>query len=190
MIHFATWARVIFVSIQNQNIKQGLKSEFQIYNLSLGYRPITPYDYNSIMHYEAPAFSANGISFTIVAKKNRVNAKVPDKPPEKMSRFDIIKLNKHNNCGENMRRCKDANNEKWCRESGLSLQNGIMNPDYAKCVDETWSQENYIKTCGYCYRVLNNNINGQKVANKQFSRNKERRINKKKEKNNNKQISR
>lgn len=50
-----------YVDIQWENIIDGMETNFVSYSASDVTRFSTPYDYHSIMHYSAYAFSRNGL---------------------------------------------------------------------------------------------------------------------------------
>ena len=83
------------IEVRFNNVVSGLSSAFNKARPGstklLGYG----YDYASIMHYSADAFSANGQD-TIVAK----DSTIPFGDAEELSPLDIAKANALYNCGE------------------------------------------------------------------------------------------
>ncbi|XP_065359198.1 hatching enzyme 1.2-like [Calliphora vicina] len=83
-----------FVNIQYQNIQQSAMSNFDRAAKTLAFG--VPYDYGSVMHYSANAFSTNGRP-TIVPVQNMGNTKMGQR--DGFSDFDVEKLNKMYDCG-------------------------------------------------------------------------------------------
>lgn len=77
------------VEIRWNNIYPDKEKNFQKYTQREIQHLNVPYDYSSIMHYNAHAFSRDGISPTIITK---TGASIGQR--EKLSTFDILKLNR------------------------------------------------------------------------------------------------
>ncbi|XP_065365550.1 hatching enzyme 1.2-like [Calliphora vicina] len=86
--------RDTFVSIQYQNIQPSAMSNFDRAAKTLAFG--VPYDYGSVMHYSASAFSTNGRP-TIVPMQNMGRTKMGQR--DGFSAFDVEKLNKMYDCG-------------------------------------------------------------------------------------------
>lgn len=83
-----------FVSIQYQNIQPSASTNFDRASKTLAFG--VPYDYGSVMHYSANAFSTNGRA-TIVPVQTMGSSKMGQR--DGFSDFDIEKLNKMYDCG-------------------------------------------------------------------------------------------
>ena len=83
-----------FVKINFENIQPGKEHNFKSYSTSVIYDLDAPYDYCSIMHYSAKAFSKNGKP-TISVLKPSNNCVIGSTPFMKgtFSEVDILKLN-------------------------------------------------------------------------------------------------
>lgn len=81
-----------YVKINFENISEKMRKNFQINqmdtNLGVGY------DYNSIMHYRATAFSTNGRP-TIVSLTSE---QVPPEKPRKLTKKDVLRMNRLYKC--------------------------------------------------------------------------------------------
>ncbi|XP_026473564.1 zinc metalloproteinase nas-4-like isoform X1 [Ctenocephalides felis] len=84
-----------YVSIRWSNIRSGVESNFEKVEASEYYGFGVPYDYRSVMHYSANAFSVNGQP-TIVAKNSQDNSKMGQR--EGFSSGDIRKIRQMYNC--------------------------------------------------------------------------------------------
>ncbi|XP_013101001.2 hatching enzyme 1.2 [Stomoxys calcitrans] len=83
-----------YVNIQYQNIQPSAKSNFDRASRTLAFG--VPYDYGSVMHYSANAFSTNGRP-TIVAVRSMGNSVMGQR--DGFSSMDVEKLNKMYDCG-------------------------------------------------------------------------------------------
>ncbi|XP_023309112.2 hatching enzyme 1.2-like [Lucilia cuprina] len=83
-----------YVSIQYQNIQPSAMSNFDRAAKTVAFG--IPYDYGSVMHYSANAFSTNGRP-TIVPMQNMGRARMGQR--DGFSAFDVEKLNKMYDCG-------------------------------------------------------------------------------------------
>ncbi|XP_040184665.1 embryonic protein UVS.2-like [Rana temporaria] len=82
-----------YINIIYSNIIPGTENNFQKFDtLNQGIE----YDYGSVMHYPRSAFSADGISATIVPKPN---ASIAIGQRYGLSNLDVAKINKLYNCG-------------------------------------------------------------------------------------------
>ncbi|XP_055372326.1 zinc metalloproteinase nas-14-like [Condylostylus longicornis] len=84
----STYNRDDFVTIVEENIKDGHEHNFKKYSISKVTDLGVPYDYESVMHYGSKTFSKNGKP-TIVPHDSK--AKIGQR--EKLSQKDIAKLN-------------------------------------------------------------------------------------------------
>ncbi|XP_075147837.1 hatching enzyme 1.2-like [Haematobia irritans] len=85
-----------FVDIQYKNIKKAAYENFKKITPTAAFG--VPYDYGSVMHYSAKAFSQNGEP-TIVAKQSDGNTVMGQRMG--FSNLDIEKINRMYNCYEN-----------------------------------------------------------------------------------------
>ncbi|XP_030371763.1 zinc metalloproteinase nas-1-like [Scaptodrosophila lebanonensis] len=83
-----------FVAIQYQNVQPSAKSNFDKAARTEAFG--VPYDYGSVMHYSANAFSTNGQP-TIVAVRAGGSSKMGQR--DGFSDYDVEKLNKMYDCG-------------------------------------------------------------------------------------------
>ncbi|XP_005180435.1 hatching enzyme 1.2-like [Musca domestica] len=83
-----------YVSIQYQNIQPSAASNFDKASRTVAFG--VPYDYGSVMHYSANAFSTNGRP-TIVALRSMGNTRMGQR--DGFSEMDIEKLNQMYDCG-------------------------------------------------------------------------------------------
>ncbi|CAF4231661.1 unnamed protein product [Rotaria sordida] len=83
-----------YVSILWQNIIKGTENNFQKYSSADVDTLMISYDYGSVMHYEADAFSSNGLP-TIVPTKNP-NAAIGQRIG--MSPSDILEVQRYYGC--------------------------------------------------------------------------------------------
>lgn len=140
-----------FVRVMLENVMNSKKKDFD--KTAFPYEIYTPYDYDSITHYGNYDFSKDPTSLKTIEpieEKQHIGQR------EKLSRFDVIKINKYYACGEKLAGCKDKLTAKECMKKGLGLniEKKIMYPNMAGCKDEKWSEENCPKTCGDCYRLF------------------------------------
>lgn len=84
-----------YVNIQWKNINPKYYKEFERVSPKMFNYYGTPYDYESIMHYSATAFSKNG-ELTIVPKDKSFVSRIGHR--EKLSVGDIRRINKKYNC--------------------------------------------------------------------------------------------
>ncbi|XP_053550175.1 high choriolytic enzyme 2-like [Bombina bombina] len=92
-----------YVTVQWSNIADGYSGNFAVtetYN-----KELTPYDYGSIMHYGRTAFSANGISPTLVATPDDTVAFGQE---DMFSEMDIKKLNLLYQCNDYLKKSISA----------------------------------------------------------------------------------
>ncbi|XP_073818789.1 hatching enzyme 1.2-like [Musca autumnalis] len=83
-----------YVAIQYQNIQPSAASNFDKASRTIAFG--VPYDYGSVMHYSANAFSTNGRP-TIVPVRSMGNTKMGQR--DGFSQMDIEKLNQMYDCG-------------------------------------------------------------------------------------------
>uniref|UniRef100_A0A915I3D4 Metalloendopeptidase n=1 Tax=Romanomermis culicivorax TaxID=13658 RepID=A0A915I3D4_ROMCU len=84
---------------------------------------------------------------------SRANHKITDN--KRLSKWDIMKVNKHYGCGMESKKCKDKLPTSQCRRFGLGrLSDTNWNPDTAKCSNEYWALKYCAFTCGYCYKFV------------------------------------
>nr|CAD7410160.1 unnamed protein product [Timema cristinae] len=88
--------RDTYIKIAWQNIQSGMEVNFKARLSSEAQTFGFPYDYGSVMHYRATAFSKDGNSATIVPSDNDELFKIGQR--EKASTIDLAKLNKLYNC--------------------------------------------------------------------------------------------
>lgn len=141
-----------FVNILYENVINGTERNFDKYTFP--YKVYTPYDYDSVTHYNEDAYSRNENPTIQPTKKGvRIGYHIG------LSRFDIIKINKHYQCGENTTECNDILPEAECRLKGLGETKGTdgnitMDPDIAECKDKNWAEKYCPLTCGECYDLF------------------------------------
>ncbi|XP_075158652.1 hatching enzyme 1.2-like [Haematobia irritans] len=85
-----------YVSIQYQNIQPSATSNFERASKTIAFG--VPYDYGSVMHYSANAFSTNGQP-TIVPVRSMGSSKMGQR--DGFSDMDVEKLNQMYDCGYN-----------------------------------------------------------------------------------------
>uniref|UniRef100_A0A915HYA8 Metalloendopeptidase n=1 Tax=Romanomermis culicivorax TaxID=13658 RepID=A0A915HYA8_ROMCU len=143
-----------FVDVLWQNVQQNKTKNFAKY--SFPFATYTPYDYTSILHYEDTAFSVDPDQGYKTMEPRMRNHRITFN--DKMSMFDIIKLNKHYGCGEDAKECRDRLPVSKCQVIGLGMVRfGSWKPDDAKCLDEHWAFQNCPLTCGLCFKFSKNN---------------------------------
>ncbi|XP_055599258.1 zinc metalloproteinase nas-4-like [Uranotaenia lowii] len=81
-----------YVRILYENIMNGKENNFRKYDVNVISDFGTPYDYASIMHYDAKSFSKNGRKTIVPFKKVEIGQR------RGISRIDMIKINKMYNC--------------------------------------------------------------------------------------------
>lgn len=136
-----------FIEILYENIEGGTKNKnFEKYTYP--YTVYTPYDYGSIMHYSENFM--NGDVKSIQPKDD-----YPIGQREKLSRYDIMKINKYYKCGESAKKCKDKLSETECKQNGLGeVEENFLVPKLALCQDRKWAQKYCARTCGECYHLF------------------------------------
>lgn len=93
----ASYDRDDYVKIRWNNVIPWMTSDFMKYTKSEVTHFNTSYDYDSVLHYSAYAFSANGeptIEPLDTSKMKTIGQR------EKLSKIDIIKLNRMYKCDE------------------------------------------------------------------------------------------
>ncbi|XP_071965161.1 zinc metalloproteinase nas-13-like [Antedon mediterranea] len=123
-----------YVSIQWQNIEDGQEHNFKSYPSSYIDDLGVSYDYHSIMHYDADAFSKNGDA-TIIPKESGVT--IGNRAD--FSSKDIEKINKYYECG-----CKDYRDDTYC---GYWAGQGYCSPS---SIYYTFMTEKCRKSCSFC----------------------------------------
>ncbi|VDP13043.1 unnamed protein product [Soboliphyme baturini] len=84
-----------YVKIEERNIAMGMRKNFEKYSKNILHTLGMPYDYQSIMHYHALAFSKNGKP-TVIALQG--STKIGQR--YNLSEIDVAKVNKLYNCSK------------------------------------------------------------------------------------------
>lgn len=87
-----------YIIIYAENVKPGFVSQFEKYRFPL--RHMTPYDCESIMHYDPYAFTDPAKNLPTIQNKQSLPEEVKLGQRTKLSRYDIEKLNALYNCTE------------------------------------------------------------------------------------------
>uniref|UniRef100_A0A5S6R4P4 Metalloendopeptidase n=1 Tax=Trichuris muris TaxID=70415 RepID=A0A5S6R4P4_TRIMR len=130
--------RDTFVVVKWDNVKEYAVTNFEKFSWS-SFPVNTPYDYGSIMHYSEYSFAKARGKRTVLTFK--AAARVIGQR-EKMSRWDIYKVNKLYQCPEQGNVCKDILAKTSCIKQGLLK---------LECKNIKWARENCMKTCNLCW---------------------------------------
>ncbi|XP_065666427.1 astacin-like metalloprotease toxin 5 [Hydra vulgaris] len=87
-----------YIEIKTENIEPGKEGNFQKYPFTMIKTFDSPYDYDSIMHYDEHAFGKNLWSKTIVTRNG---AQIGQR--NRLSKYDALTLNKVYNCVEHLK---------------------------------------------------------------------------------------
>ncbi|KAL3091000.1 hypothetical protein niasHT_023600 [Heterodera trifolii] len=130
-----------FIQILWSNVLRGADDQFEKYSFNTIDQLGEPYDYGSIMHYGAYAFSSNG-KRTIVPRRNganRMGQRVT------FSEIDLRKINKLYQCDKrtpNTNRA-NANSRNWGQQQQQIVDDGAKPSDSADDEDGTCEDRNW-----------------------------------------------
>uniref|UniRef100_A0A915L3T4 Metalloendopeptidase n=1 Tax=Romanomermis culicivorax TaxID=13658 RepID=A0A915L3T4_ROMCU len=124
LIHQCRNDRDGFIDVIWNNIDKRRYSNFLTYNFP--FKSYTPYDHESIMHYYDWAFSIDAKHLKSMKSRKKRHPMLGN---ELLSKFDVIKLNRHYHCGETNSQCKDKLSAAQCNKYGMGIMRRNDNGD-------------------------------------------------------------
>uniref|UniRef100_A0A0N4Z4X2 Metalloendopeptidase n=1 Tax=Parastrongyloides trichosuri TaxID=131310 RepID=A0A0N4Z4X2_PARTI len=112
-----------YINIKWENVETGLQDQFEKYDLKMIDHLDTKYDYGSVMHYAATAFSKNG-KITIEPRKRGANIgqRVGFSP------LDLYKINKLYNCPQLVKPSVEGTSEEVVETTTTKLKKTSKKP--------------------------------------------------------------